>query len=448
MYRLAYRIYRLWTGLLRWVTRRFTPAGRALLGGLVVAAIAGVDVEVSLTHQLFCLLLAVLLVALLGSIGFQARFAAERILPRFGSVGLPLSYHLVLRNESGRFQKGLLVMDELADHRPTLAEFTAQIQADDRQIGSFRLTKAPQKMPRDVGKVKEAEVPALPPGGETEVMLELLPLRRGVVRFTGLSVGRPDPLGLYKAQRRQPLPGTVLILPKRYFIPALALPGTHKYQQGGVALAASIGESEEFVSLRDYRPGDPLRRIHWKSWAKAGKPIVKEYQDEFFVRHALVLDTFSDAPDSRRFEEAVSVAASFACAVETQESLLDLLFVGAQAYCFTVGRGVAHTEQMLEVLAGVRACLDRPFEDLRDLVLNHAGLVSGCILVLLQWDDPRQELVRRLKLLQVPLRVLVVAEEGQAGKIEPGLMRDQPGVFQVLETGKVEEGLARLGGGA
>ena len=38
--------------------------------------------------------------------------------------------------------------------------------------------------------------------------------------------------------------------------------------------------------------GDPLRKIHWRSWARRGKPVVKEYQEEYFSRIALVLDTF------------------------------------------------------------------------------------------------------------------------------------------------------------
>ena len=64
----------------------------------------------------------------------------------------------------------------------------------------------------------------------------------------------------------------------------------------------------------------------------------------------------------------MSVAASFACTLPTQESLLDLLFVGPQSYCFTAGRGVAHVEQMLEILASVRACSDQPFR-----ALEHSG---------------------------------------------------------------------------
>ena len=88
------------------------------------------------------------------------------------------------------------------------------------------------------------------------------------------------------------------------------------------------------MSLRDYRPGDPLRRVHWRSYAKTGEPVVKEFQDEYFTRHALILDTFAVPGGDEAFEEAVSVAASFACTLLTQESLLDLLFLekGLTAY--------------------------------------------------------------------------------------------------------------------
>ena len=197
---------------------------------------------------------------------------------------------------------------------------------------------------------------------------------------------------MFRALTTVPLPQTVLILPKRYLLPAVGLPGTAKYQEGGVALAAHVGQSEEYVALRDYRHGDPMRHIHWRSWARVGRPVVKEFEDEFFVRHALVLDTFTDDAHSEVFEEAVSVAASFACTLPTQESLLDLLFVGPQSYCFTAGRGVAHVEQMLEILASVRACSDQPFRALEHLVLGHVEAVSGCVCVLVAWDEERREL--------------------------------------------------------
>jgi uncharacterized protein (DUF58 family) len=265
-------------------------------------------------------------------------------------------------------------------------------------------------------------------------------LRRGVLKFGGVTLARPDPFGLFRGFVRVRLPQTTLILPRRYPLPPIALPGAMKYQEGGVAMASSIGRSDEFVSLREYRRGDPYRHIHWRSWAKTGKPIVKEFEDEFFVRHALVLDTFIDDPRSEAFEEAVSVAASFACTLITQESLLDLLFVGPQAYCFTAGRGLAHADQMLEILASVRVCPDEPFGKLERLIVQHAGTLSGCICVLLAWDDQRRKLVEKLAALGVPTMVLLVVEPGTT----PDVLHEQFGDIHILEAGKIEEGLAKL----
>ena len=227
-------------------------------------------------------------------------------------------------------------------------------------------------------------------------------------------------------------------------MPPLALPGAARFQQGGIALATNVGSSEEFVALRDYRHGDPLRHIHWRSWAKTGKPIVKEYEDEFFVRHALVLNTFDAEPNSEVLEEAVLVAASFVCTMLTQESLLDLLFVGHQSYCFTAGRGLAHADQMLEILASVKNCTDKKFAALEHLVMNHAPAVTGCICVLQRWDGPRKKLIEKLKALDIPLLVLVIVPPGGGISGAGRKLVDAFGTLHVLEVGKIEEGLVKL----
>jgi uncharacterized protein (DUF58 family) len=191
----------------------------------------------------------------------------------------------------------------------------------------------------------------------------------------------------------------------------LKFTGSRKYQQGGVNLAISVGDTQEFVALREYRPGDALHHIHWKSFAKLGEPVVKEFQDEFFVRYALILDTFTEHEYGQIFEAAVSVAASLAMAPRSHETLLNLMFVGAQTYSFTGGRGVTQTDQFLEILACVRACTEKPFETLFPLVLAHVGAVSGAMCVLLNWDAARQKLVQDLEQAGVPLLVLVLAAE-------------------------------------
>jgi uncharacterized protein (DUF58 family) len=172
--------------------------------------------------------------------------------------------------------------------------------------------------------------------------------------------------------------------------------------------------------------------------------VVKEFEDEFFVRHALVLDTFIEYPHSDAFEEAISVAASFACTIPAQESLLDLLFVGVKSYCFTAGRGLAHEDQMLEILASVQACHEHTFQALEHLVLDHIEAVSGCICILLLWDEARRKFVEKLRKLGVPVLVLIIVEPGGGKDLEPGPMRDEPDRFHILEVGKIPEGLVEL----
>jgi uncharacterized protein (DUF58 family) len=446
LYRIVYWNYRLVSGLRHKVARRFTPGGLLVLLAFVITAMTGFDTENTVAYQAFAPLFFLLVVAILGSWVFRARFSATRHLPRFGTAGRPFTYGVTIKNLMSKPQIELTLLDELADPRPAFPEWLAAQRAVEKRTRAFRFSGRRFSNPFRPATVKPAAVPSLRANEEAEVRVELTPLRRGVVRFATLRLARTDPLGLSRAFSRVPLPQTVLILPKRYPLPNIALPGTLKYQEGGVALASNIGRSEEFVALRDYRRGDPLRHIHWRSWAKAGKPIVKEFEDEFFVRHALVLDTFTADPHSDAFEEAVSVAASFACTIATQESLLDLLFVGPQAYCFTAGRGLAHADQMLEILASVHACGDKTFRELEHLVLDHAPVVSGCICVLLAWDKERRDFVEKLRALSVPLLVLVVCEAGKAKELKAGPLKDRQRQFHVLEAGKIEEGLAAMAG--
>ena len=162
------------------------------------------------------------------------------------------------------------------------------------------------------------------------------------------------------------------------------------------------------------------------------------------MRHALVLDTFQQAAYSDLFEEAVSVAASFACTIRTQDSLLDLMFVGPDAYCLTIGRGLAHTEQMLKILAAVMPCQEKPFSMLPALVCEHAPLLSGCICILLAWDEERQQFIQALQTLGIPVLVFVVTAKAASQSFELGTMGNMPENFYTLEVGKIQEGLAKL----
>jgi len=445
--RVLFRSFGLFHTLESWTIRRFTLSGKVALAALGASAVVGIDTNRTVAYQAFTFLAALLLVALVSSFAFRGRFTTRRALPRFGTMGERLGYRVAVDNSTDRLQSGLVLMEGFADPRPSLEEFMRAREPGEERRNWFDRTVGYPRWAWLLSQNQRAEpveqpLPTITPRGRVEVSVEIVPTRRGHLRFVTSTIARPDPFGLFKACHTTPAPDSVLILPRRYPVPRVTMPGTRRYQHGGVALATSVGDSEEFASLRDYRPGDPLRRIHWKSWARLGKPIVKEYQDEFFIRHALVLDTFTSSEHSRQFEDAVSVAASFACAIETQESLLDLLFLGPEAYSLTAGRGLARTERMLEVLACVQACTHAPFSGLRRLVIDRHATLSGAICVLLGWDAERQGLIRDLEARGVPTLVLVV-EAGAAAAPADGDTHASAGVHH-LTAGKIAEGLAQL----
>jgi uncharacterized protein (DUF58 family) len=425
----SYLVFRLVTGVTYWAERRFTAAGALLLTCAVVAGAIGVDTSQSVAYQAFALFACLLAVAALSLPFLRARVTVERDLPRTATAGEPFTYRVRVSNAGSGVLDGLSLFEDLADPRPSHEVYDAAItwptyRAWKRLVNASRLATA-----------KEHAVPALAPGAAMDVEVRAEALRRGVAHSHGVTVGRSDPLGLLKSLSPVPRRSNLIVLPRRYALPPLDLPGSRRYQPGGVTLAASVGDSEEFVGLRDYRPGDPLQRIHWKSFARAGRPIVKEHQDEYFERHALVLDTFAAAREAAAFEEAVSIAASFVYTIDTRECLLDLMFVGAQAHTHTAGRGQMQMSNLLEVLAGVQPCRDKPFSVLADAVAAQRRSLTGCICVLLGWDEERAALVRRLRSHGIAVRVIAVSRAP---------VPDAPDWLLIVAPGRVQEGLARL----
>ena len=438
MRRLIFSALRVVGALDHWLRERLTLAGWLVLGTGAAAAAAGLDTNLTVTYRAFTFLAALIALSWAASLMFRARVDARREMPRYATAGEPFSYRVTLSNLGAGPLSGALLNERFLDPRPSFDEWRRAVEPGeerrnwfDRKVGYFRWRwLIERRVPRDADP---APVPALAPGERLTLRLGFTPRRRGRIEFSGLTLGRPDPLGLVKGLARVPLAGRVIALPRRYRLPEIALPGRRKFQPGGVSLAASVGDSEEFLALRDYRPGDPLQRVHWKSYARTGKPVVKEYQDEFFERHALVLDTGSSRGEDAAFEDAVALAASFVYTIDTQDCLLDLLFVGGEVRAYTAGRGQMRAEHMLEALAGVGPSAPGEFAALARAVLARRATLSSVIAIFVAWDEERAKFVAALRAEGFDVRALLVAE-----KSDP-----VPGVLHLV-PGKIEQCLAGL----
>jgi uncharacterized protein (DUF58 family) len=402
--------------------RRIRPAGMGLLVlGVVIACLAGGQAPREETNPVFMMLsfgLSLGLFALLSLPFRRARLEILRDLPRHATAGEPVKLRYRVKNRARLSLQHAWLAETPPDARPTKPSFLAAREpggdsrnAFDRVFSYYCWTWLQDRRLAFDASTNDDPI-SLKPGASHTFFSEITPRRRGLIRLDDLRLLLPDPFGLYQRCAKVHAPAASLaVLPKRHRLPVFELPGSARFQPGGDSTSRSTGQSGDFVGLREYRPGDPLRLIHWKSWARTGTPIVKELEDTFFPRHGLVLDTFPEAGDEDLFEDAVSVAASFVAAVDTRECLIDLMFISGRERVVTAGRGIGRAELLLEVLAGVEASPEPEFDSLNKLVLRHAEDLAGCLAILSGWSNERARLLRRISSFGIEIAAIVICHE-------------------------------------
>lgn len=439
--RLLYRNFRAYFRITQRWQWRYTPVGKFMQAGLFTSALLGVNTRQALAYQIFGLLLALLLlarlVATLSRRQLSQGWHIERHLPRYATVGQPFEYQIRIRAANGSIVPGLSVFEVEHDPRPGFEQFmqarepgAQQRNAFDRYVGYYRWAWL-VRMNR-VARSEEILLPPLAPGSrELLLRAQCVPHARGVWNLDGIAVAQRDPLGLCRNYQQLDLPAQVLVLPRTYPLPPRTLPGQLHNQPEHQPSAARGTDHEEIVGLRPYRAGDALRDIHWKAFARLGEPVVREYQNEYFERHALMLDTCGVAA-SDAFEEAVALAASLVGNVDAGAAWLDLLFIGESCHCFTMGPGQLQAEALMRVLANVRPAADQALGAMLANVASRRDELCSCICILLSWDPERQHMLQQLQQLGLPLLVWLVAETSPP---------DCPAWVQVLVPGRILQSL-------
>lgn len=140
--------------------------------------------------------------------------------------------------------------------------------------------------------------------------------RRGLYERGDAWLAMRDLYGLFELRRRVASPLSIVVRPRVSYLAGLSPEGLR--QPGELALRDPyVRDPAELAGLRDYRPGDPLRLVHWRLSAKAGRTVVKRFERRGDAMIELVLD-----PEAARYpdgawlddlgaEAAASLAAYF-----------------------------------------------------------------------------------------------------------------------------------------
>ncbi|MDX1521961.1 MAG: DUF58 domain-containing protein, partial [Anaerolineae bacterium] len=135
--------------------------------------------------------------------------------------------------------------------------------------------------------------------------------RRGLYSFSTVPLRSKGPFGFFAGRRLIDAPGDILIYPQFFPLKRLA---PLEMMTAGQRQTRRVGAGVQVLGTREYRRGDALRQIHWRSTARRGDLVVKEFADDDQLTLTVVLDLQAGSSLGRgkfsTFETAVRLAAS------------------------------------------------------------------------------------------------------------------------------------------
>lgn len=360
---------------------RFTREGQIAAGASLFATVLSLEVDSNDAHLLWA--------ALAGTIGFS--FLASVFARADG-----LLLHV---NAPPRVAVGEEVAFAVTIHNPTAEPFVGL-----RVDGPF--------LPWDGAWTRGVtSVARVAPGASVTVTCRARFRARGEHHLDTFRVGALVPFGLCQGKPVYSAGCRFVVVPPVARVASLRTPTLSRHQPGGVPRLTTTGESFDLRGVRPYRPGDPIRDLHARSWARTGFPVVREYQQEYFRRVAVVVDPdTSDARHPAVLDALVSLAAGLSAALGRDDTLVDLVIVGGHLHELNAhgGPGADLLGPTLDVLACVEP--GPPIDP--DAVLAalgpHAGRLSAALLLTVSPSERHRTLGARLRALGIGHRTLAV----------------------------------------
>ena len=265
------RFQRVW----RRATQAITPTGWFVLAATIVAAVLGASfgwIEAWFVAIAGAVLLIIALPFLIGSRAYLITLAIDRLrVVAGGAVHLGID----IANSSVR---------------PALPA-TAELPVGD--------------------SLREVGVPYIHGHGRTVIPLTIAADRRGVVEVGPITLAKRDPLNLLRREVVWDDRHLVHVHPRTVALP----PGSAGLVRDleGAASKRLTDSDLSFHAVREYVHGDALRHVHWKSTAKTGMLMVRQYEESQTARAAVLFDANrAEYASDDEFELGASVAASVA----------------------------------------------------------------------------------------------------------------------------------------
>lgn len=365
---------------LSWVFARLSREGRALCSMASLALLIGADLGRSESHVLSLATLSLVAAALLFSRAYGLKGVGTCLsVPQRVAVGDEICIGIELSNDGPSDRHALRI-------EPPLLPWDGQFIE------------------------RPADIATLPRGARQRTSVRARFLARGAHHLDPFRVVALVPLGLAQGAAQETQGASFLVVPKVARVTRVSTASNRRHQPGGVVGASRTGDATDLAGVRPYRPGDPPRDLHARSWARHGAPMVRQYQEEYFTRIGVVIDTDARAHGPEQLEAGLSLCAGIVARLCHGEALVDVLVTGEHAEQLSLGRNLASLERALDVLAAVQPAPEFASERLLGRLGPHLARLSSVVLVALDWDAPRAAFVAAVEARSVAVAVFVVGD--------------------------------------
>ena len=317
---------------MRQALRGLTTRGRSFLGAGAAAAVCAMVLGQRDLLRVAVLVLALPLVSALVVSRTRYRLASSRRMEP-GRTPAGQEARVVLRLENvSRLPSGLLLLED--------------------------------RIPYVLGARPRFVLDRVEPHGVREVAYSVRSDLRGRFPIGPLTIRLTDPFGMCELVRSFTSADTFVVTPATEPLATLTLGG--EWTGSGDSRSRSIASAgDDDVITREYRRGDDLRRVHWRSTARYGEIMVRREERPWEARAVVLLDTRTsahrgDGPGSS-FEVAVSVAASIGVHLGRAGFTVELVTDSGERIGTAVGNDLtgSHEELLLDALAVVDASPNR-----------------------------------------------------------------------------------------
>jgi uncharacterized protein (DUF58 family) len=307
-----------WARLRAWRRIRFTFGGAIFSLGALAVGLSAMNTANNLLYLLLGAMLGLIVVS--SWLSEKAIVALE--LRRYAPRGVTVGHEVRIQYE-------------VANHKRRLPSLAVEL--------------------RERGLPVPAFLPRVGPGEEAITRSTNRFVRRGIYPLGTVTISTAFPFGLFFKERDVELPGELVIWPRHDRVLRAAAPGAGKSRALGVAMSRATGTRGDYRGLREYRPGDDPKDIHWRSSARFDTPVVREYDRDTSESLWFCLDLAGEPSDAA--EAVVEVAASLAARAEVEGKRFGLVAGGRTV---PPGAGAGQLERVLDALARVDFRPDAP----------------------------------------------------------------------------------------